>query len=85
MTQGTVKWFNGKRGFGFTRPDDGGKDIFVHLSAAERAGLSGLDEGQKGLVRGCPPQGQNVGREPQSSTLISLNAMARRSASPIIA
>jgi cold shock protein len=47
MMQGTVKWFNGQRGFGFILPDDGGKDIFVHISAVERAGLRGLDEGQK--------------------------------------
>jgi len=42
-----VKWFNGTKGFGFIQPDDGGKDVFVHISAVERAGLRGLDEGQK--------------------------------------
>jgi cold shock protein len=47
MTQGTVKWFNGQRGFGFIQPDDGGKDVFVHISAVERAGLHALNEGQK--------------------------------------
>jgi CspA family cold shock protein len=47
MTTGTVKWFNGQKGFGFIAPDDGGNDVFVHISAVERAGLSGLDEGQK--------------------------------------
>jgi len=47
MTQGTVKWFNGQKGSGFIQPDDGGKDVFVHISAVERAGLSGLAEGQK--------------------------------------
>jgi CspA family cold shock protein len=47
MAQGTVKWFNGQKGFGFIQPDDGGKDVFVHISAVERAGLSGLNEGQK--------------------------------------
>jgi CspA family cold shock protein len=47
MTQGTVKWFNGQKGFGFIQPDDGSKDVFVHVSAVERAGLTGLDEGQK--------------------------------------
>ena len=47
MTQGTVKWFNGQKGFGFIQPDDGSKDAFVHISAVERAGLSDLREGQK--------------------------------------
>jgi cold shock protein len=47
MTQGTVKWFNGQKGFGFIQPDDGGNDVFVHVSAVERAGMYGLNEGQK--------------------------------------
>jgi cold shock protein len=47
MTQGTVKWFNGQKGFGFIQPDDGSKDVFVHISAVERAGLNSLNEGQK--------------------------------------
>ncbi len=47
MTQGTVKWFNSQKGFGFIRPEDGAKDVFVHISAVERAGLPGLHEGQK--------------------------------------
>jgi cold shock protein len=47
MAQGTVKWFNGQKGFGFIQPDEGGKDVFVHISAVERAGMSGLNEGQK--------------------------------------
>ena len=47
MAIGTVKWFNGTKGFGFIQPDDGGADVFVHISAVERAGLRGLDEGQK--------------------------------------
>ena len=47
MTQGTVKWFNSQKGFGFIQPDDGSKDVFVHISAVERAGMRGLNEGQK--------------------------------------
>jgi cold shock protein len=47
MSSGTVKWFNGQKGYGFIQPDDGSKDVFVHISAVERAGLSGLNEGQK--------------------------------------
>jgi cold shock protein len=47
MATGTVKWFNATKGFGFIESDDGGQDVFVHISAVERAGLSGLAEGQK--------------------------------------
>jgi cold shock protein len=47
MPQGTVKWFNAQKGFGFIQPDDGTKDVFVHFSAVERAGLGRLNEGQK--------------------------------------
>jgi len=47
MQIGTVKWFNGQKGFGFIQPDEGGNDVFVHISAVERAGLGSLSEGQK--------------------------------------
>lgn len=47
LALGTVKWFNAQKGFGFIQPSDGGKDVFVHISAVERAGLNGLREGQK--------------------------------------
>ncbi|MGL5448187.1 MAG: cold-shock protein [Rhabdaerophilum sp.] len=47
MQTGTVKWFNAQKGYGFIQPSNGGTDVFVHISAVERAGLSGLAEGQK--------------------------------------
>jgi cold shock protein len=47
MPEGTVKWFNAKKGYGFIKPNDGSNDVFVHISAVERAGLRGLNEGQK--------------------------------------
>jgi CspA family cold shock protein len=47
MATGTVKWFNGQKGYGFIQPDEGGADVFVHITAVQRSGLNGLDEGQK--------------------------------------
>jgi cold shock protein len=47
MSTGTVKWFNSQKGYGFIQPDEGGTDVFVHISAVERAGMSNLQEGQK--------------------------------------
>jgi cold shock protein len=46
MAKGTVKWFNGQKGYGFIQPDDSGKDVFVRISTVERAGMSSLNEGQ---------------------------------------
>lgn len=47
MANGTVKWFNATKGYGFIEPEDGGKDVFVHISAVERSGLNGLNDGDK--------------------------------------
>ncbi len=47
MAKGTVKWFNSTKGFGFITPDDGSKDVFVHINAVQNSGMNGLDEGQK--------------------------------------
>ncbi len=46
MAKGTVKWFNSEKGYGFIQPEDGGKDVFVHITAVQAAGLQGLDDGQ---------------------------------------
>ena len=58
MPSGIVKWFNGQKGYGFIQPDTGGKDVFVHISAVERAGLSGLPEGAKISYDVVPNRGQ---------------------------
>ena len=47
MSQGTVKWFNAQKGYGFIQPDDGTRDVFVHITAVERAGMQSLNDGQK--------------------------------------
>ena len=57
MTQGTVKWFNSQKGYGFIQPDDGGNDVFVHISAVERAGMRSLNEGQKVSFEWWPTAG----------------------------
>ena len=58
MAMGTVKWFNATKGFGFIQPDGGGKDVFVHISAVEKAGLSGLNEGDKVSYEVVPNRGK---------------------------
>ena len=58
MATGTVKWFNGDKGYGFIQPDSGGKDVFVHISAVEQAGLRGLNEGQKISYEVKPDRGK---------------------------
>ena len=61
MASGTVKWFNGQKGYGFIQPDTGGKDVFVHISAVEKAGLSDLREGAKVTFDIVPNKGKGIG------------------------
>lgn len=63
MTQGTVKWFDPVKGFGFIEPNDGGKDAFVHISAVQNAGLTGLREGQKVEFELVPDKRQRLSAE----------------------
>jgi CspA family cold shock protein len=58
VATGTVKWFNATKGFGFIQPDNGGKDVFVHISAVEKAGLSSLNEGAKVSYDVVPNKGK---------------------------
>jgi CspA family cold shock protein len=58
VAMGTVKWFNATKGYGFIQPNNGGKDVFVHISAVERAGLSGLNEGAKISYDEVPNKGK---------------------------
>jgi CspA family cold shock protein len=58
MASGTVKWFNGQKGYGFIQPDTGGKDVFVHISAVERAGFTSLAEGAKVTFDIVPNRGK---------------------------
>ena len=68
MATGTVKWFNLKKGFGFIVPDNGGADVFVHISAVEKSGLNGLNEGQKLSFELAPDrQGRMTAVELQSA------------------
>ena len=63
MPTGTVKWFNEQKGYGFIQPDQGGKDVFVHISAVERSGMRGLAEGQKVSYGFCQHSRQQVSPE----------------------
>jgi cold shock protein len=58
MATGTVKWFNATKGYGFIQPDSGGKDVFVHISAVEKAGLNDLREGDKVTFDVVPNKGK---------------------------
>ena len=60
MARGTVKWFNPTKGYGFVQPQGGGKDVFVHISAVERAGLSTLNEGSKSSLRSKRTAGKHL-------------------------
>ena len=75
MNKGTVKWFNAQKGFGFIQPDAGGPDVFVHISAVERAGMNGLKEGQKTSYEPV------TARPPSSSVTRSRSSRALRSSS----
>lgn len=67
MAQGTVKWFNAQKGFGFIQPDNGGSDVFVHISAVERAGMRGLNEGQKVSFEVASEKGRDSATELQAA------------------
>jgi len=67
MASGTVKWFNTQKGFGFIQPDDGGKDVFVHISAVQRAGLVSLNEGQKVSFEVTTERGKTAATDLQAS------------------
>ncbi|MEC9344603.1 MAG: cold-shock protein [Pseudomonadota bacterium] len=60
MATGTVKWFNTTKGYGFIQPDEGGKDVFVHVTAVERSGLKGLRDGQKISYDVIPDRGKSA-------------------------
>ena len=76
MTTGTVKWFNTQKGYGFIQPEDGSKDVFVHISAVERSGLGRLVEGQRISAR-ARPTGQDLGGRPQGRVMQTTSGGAR--------
>ncbi len=67
MAQGTVKWFNAQKGFGFIQPDNGGADVFVHISAVEKAGMRSLNEGQKVSYEVTSDRGKEAATNLQSA------------------
>jgi CspA family cold shock protein len=69
MPTGTVKWFNAQKGFGFIQPDDGSRDVFVHISAVEQSGLGGLNDGQKLAYE------TEAGQQPGQVSAINLKAL----------
>ena len=80
MTVGTVKWFNPSKGYGFIEPTDGSKDVFIHISALERAGIGSLNEGQKiEYELGPGNTGKSSGREASVSSIV-LSAVPANSA-----
>ena len=70
MQKGTVKWFNPTKGYGFIKPASGDKDVFVHISAVERAGLRSLNEGQSRRVRTRDQPRQDIGGKSQSRVIV---------------
>ncbi len=71
MATGTVKWFNAQKGYGFIQPTTGGADVFVHISAVERAGMDGLNEGQKRELRsGARPARPRFGGQPAPGLIV---------------
>ena len=71
MAVGTVKWFNATKGYGFIQPDTGGKDVFVHISAVEKAGLSSLNEGAKVSYEVTANRGRSC-RKPQGRLIVEI-------------
>ena len=70
-----MKWFNSTKGYGFIQPDTGGKDVFVHISAVERAGLGNLNEGAKGATKSWPTAGK-IRRKPQGRLIVVIIQIA---------